>query len=425
MKIAHLNFFENSGGAAIAASRLHRGLLNTGIESTLWFVEGKGALHESQSIISHREILLFRLRKSLAWRVSKLISRESFRSFSIFPSSILKTINESNADVVHLHWINCEMLSVPQIARIRKPLVWTFHDMWPLCGGQHYADDNTFNREFSKFNSLAQLTTPTHTAHHSQSFRPLIASSIDRLLYSYKLCNWRNLHPSVICPSNWLAKCAKRSRLTCFHSPLIIPNGLDVSVFSPGDKATCRRALNLPLNTNIILFGAHNPDDPIKGLNLLHESVSCSSWRDTCIVAFGSKSGINIGGLPTKWLGAVKEERVLSQIYSAADVLAFPSIQENLPNTIAEALACGLPVVAFRVGGIPDLIVDSRNGYLVDPYSTELFGSAIKSVLVQNASRRLSESAREHALAMLDVSKCARTHVDLYQTILTNATGQR
>lgn len=425
MKIAHLNYFENSGGAAVAASRLHKGLLASGVTSTLWYVEGEGVVPNSQSLISDREAVLFRLRKSLSWRLSRALQNDTFRSFGLIPSSLLARINNSNIDIVHLHWVNSEMLSVPQISRISKPVVWTFHDMWPLCGGQHYADDDTFTRDFAHSKNVASPAKVRVALKNLVRHRERLAILSDHLLHRFKMRAWENLQTTVVCPSAWLSECSKRSRLTCFNSPIIIPNGLDLDVFSPRDKATCRRVLDLPPTKKIILFGAHNPDDPIKGLNLLHKSISGISWSDTYIAAFGSNSGINIGGLPTKWLGAVRDERVLSQIYSAADVLAFPSIRENLPNTIAEALACGLPVVAFRVGGIPDLIVDSRNGYLVKPYSTDLFGSAIKSVLVQNASRHLSESAREHALAMLDVSKCARTHADLYQTILTNATGQR
>lgn len=334
------------------------------------------------------------------------------RSFGVFPSGILRRINESDVDIVHLHWVNCEMLSLPQIPRIRKAVVWTFHDMWPLCGGQHYADESTFSRLFAQPLHKKQALSSEEPCRGAQNM-PFLA---DALLFRYKNWSWRNLHATVICPSTWLADCARRSRLHCFNHPTVIPNGLDLELFTPREKAACRHEMKLPAEGNVILFGAHNPDDPIKGLHLLHRAIaSAGPWPNTYIAAFGARKGPEIGGLPTKWLGAVNDERILATLYSAADVLAFPSLRENLPNTIAEALSCGLPTVAFAVGGIPDLLEHDRNGFLVAPYETGEFGAAIKRMLTSEMSDRMSRQAREKAVAMLDVRNCARRHIDIYE----------
>jgi glycosyltransferase involved in cell wall biosynthesis len=418
VKVTHLNYFESSGGAAIAACRLHQGLLAQGIESNLWFIEGKGVVPRSRCLVSPRSRALFRLRKSLAWRLSRALSHDTLRSFSLLPSEVLKQINESDADIVHLHWVNSEMISIPQIARIKQSLVWTFHDIWPICGGQHYADEETLSRHF-----YCDKTKPFRTSPDSPLIKPKahqrhLAVLADKALHCYKQWHWRHLKSRIVCPSRWLAGCAKNSLFPCFHSPVVVPNGLDLNVFTPHDKAQCRHEFGLPQQSRIILFGAHNPNDPIKGLHLLRESIASTAWPETCIAAFGADSGPNIGGVPTFWLGAVTDQTVLARVYSAADVLAFPSVRENLPNTIAEALSCGLPTVAFDVGGIPDLVVNDLNGYLVPPYNIHAFGSAIGRALECGVYKRLSLGARERAVDLLDVRLCARRHIELYNHAL-------
>jgi len=360
-------------------------------------------------------------------------------SLNIFPTGLHKVLNASDADVIHLHWINNEMISIKEIAKIKKPLVWTLHDMWPLCGAEHFpgwatgrgggveevracggsgVEDRTFYHEAHELHEKENLDgmnridrirrkkaagrrlqaagrqsypKPLISNFKSQisglkshpkasSLRSKVSSAINTWIFKRKQKAWRNLRVHFVAPSRWMAEQVRKSELFADAPVTVIPNTLDLEIFKPMDQAECRRKRGLPLDKKLILFGAHDPLDPNKGVDLLEKALQELPEEDRgCIgvVVFGCKGEWKIGGLETYWLGAVAGEREMAEVYNAGDVICVPSRRESFGQTAAEAMSCGVPAVAFRTGGLIDIIDHKQNGWLAEPFEPKSLAEGI------------------------------------------------
>lgn len=164
----------------------------------------------------------------------------------------------------------------------------------------------------------------------------------------------------------------KKSALLAGQSITSIPNPIDTHVFCPADKAAARLELGLPEDRNIILFVSQRVTDKRKGMDYLVEAVRTLTEKhpemkaDTAIAILGGHSEELAGrlDLPVYPLGYISEEHKIAGAYNAADVFVSPSLEDNLPNTIMEAMACGVPCAGFKVGGIPEMIDNGKNGYV-------------------------------------------------------------
>jgi FkbM family methyltransferase len=376
MKVLHVSFADWGGGAARAAARLHRAERRFGVESRMLVAQ---RLTDDPDVMVARR--WFPGRNALSWQLEQRLLRRARdgsieRALNLVPSGLHRRINASDCDVVHLHWINGGMISIPEIGKIRKPLVWTLHDMWPFAGAEHYAADGDERWR----NGYADDT-------------------VDGRTWNRKRRRWRHIDPIVIAPSRWLAERSRASALFRQHRVRVIPNPVDPAEFQPRNKADARAALKLPQDRRIILFGAHDAGSARKGVDLLRAALVTlargDSREDLEVVLFGTPPADTVFAFPTRVLGWVHEQ--LNLLYNAADVLVAPSRIDNLPNTVAEATASGLPSVAFRVGGLPDLITHRRSGYLAEPFDVEDLAAGITWVLAQERgelSRAVSEQAR-------------------------------
>ncbi len=279
------------------------------------------------------------------------------------------------------------MLSIEEIGRIQKPIVWTMHDMWPFSGAEHY-DDLQHPGRYEQ--GYARATRPVE-------YRGL---DLDACVWRRKQHSWRDKRFHLVSPSNWLADCARRSALMKHQPCTVIPNCVDTDVFKPIDRRLARQLLNLDPDKRYILFGAmSSTSDPRKGFHLLQPALQQLAQRPgingtTELLVFGASEPANPPdfGLPARYLGSFHDEVSLALLYNAADVFAAPSMQDNLPNTVVEALACGTPCVAFAIGGMVDLIHASADGVLMAPFDAEQFCSGLHDVLVlsNRAPRQLS-----------------------------------
>ena len=321
-------------------------------------------------------------------------------------SKLIDKINALNPDVVHLHWVTGGMLRIEDLAKIRAPIVWTLHDMWPFTGGCHYdAGCAGYLQQCGKCPVLG--STRSNDLSH-------------RVWSRKKACFGGLPNFTVVALSKWLTDCATSSSLLRSDQVVNLPNPIDTQVFAPFSKAEARRLIGLPQDKKLILFGAMSAtSDPRKGFRELAEALAYLPL-DYELVVFGSSEPKTPQGFSQKahYLGQLHDDVSLRLLYCAADVMVVPSLQENLSNAIMESLACGKPVVGFAIGGNPDLIEHKQNGYLAKAYDNRDLAEGINWVLQHGAPDTLAGSARDKVLREFDSRVVAAKYTKLYQRIL-------
>ena len=411
MKIIHLNHSDINGGAAIAAYRIHQSLIKNGVNSKMWVdkvysddwtvVGPKNNIEKALVEIKGRFI-----RKSI---LKTLISKNKIiHSLSLFPSKWVRYINESDADIVNLHWIQNEMLSVKDISKIKKPIVWTLHDMWAFCGAEHYTNENRW-KEGYKFDNKPS---------HERGF------DLNRWTWMRKQKHWKNLI-QIITPSSWLANCVQESKLMSDWPVSVIPNPLNTEIFKPIDKKIARKQLNLPSDKKLILFGASGgTKDPRKGFDLLIEAFkhlkNDNKAEKLELVIFGqSKPKLTPRlGFPIHYMGHFNDEISLSLVYSAANVIVVPSKIEVFGQTATEAQAFVTPAVVFDKSGLIDTVQHKKTGYIAESFDTKDLANGINFVLDQIDSGSLGKEARQRILDKFSYAIISEKYRSIYEKVL-------
>lgn len=412
MKVLMLSTFDTRGGAAIAARRLHTGLRRIGVDSRM-LVQEKSS--DDPFVIEPatplcRALTAFRpMLDSLPLKQYPGRQRITFTP-AMLPDRLGRKITQLSPEIVHLHWVAAGFIRIETLAKLNKPLVWTLHDSWPFTGGCHLPFDCLRYRE-------------------ACGACPTLGSSRDWDLTSRILARkqkaWQGLNLTVVAPSRWLAECARSSTLFRDKRIEVIPNGLDTSRFHPIDQDTARDILSLPRDRKLLMFGGvHAASDPNKGFHYLAEALhklAALGWSETAeLLVFGSPEPDHAPdfGLKCHYLGHVHDDVTLALLYSAADVFVAPSIQENLPNTVIEAAACGTPSAAFAVGGLPELVEHGKTGYLAKPFESADLAKGLALLLADDAKRReISAVARHKVVSGYAVEKISRRHLHLYEEI--------
>ena len=401
MKILVVNTEDINGGAAKAAHRLKNSLTNEGIDVSMLVHKKSGTdkkvIETPISVFSKLDRLLVKFYKN--------------RSQTLFSPSLInigrtvQRINEIDPDIVHLHWICGSLIPIEQLSRIKAPIVWSLHDMWPFTGGCHYDED--CNKYKDNCNNCPVLGSSNH-------------NDLSNLVFKKKIASYTKI-PSltIIGLSRWMRDSAKSSKLFSNRDVINLPNPIDTNNFCPRDYIEARKSLNLPLNKKLILFGAMNAtSDPRKGFGLLSDALKNINNSEIELVVYGSSGddSLNIN-LPVHFAGHISCEDKLIDLYNACDVMVVPSIQENLSNAIMESLSCGLPVVGFDIGGNKDMISHKSNGYLVDGISPTGLKGGITWV-IENSDNNLRENARRGVVTKFDSSIIAPKYIELYNNIL-------
>lgn len=414
MKILHVNYSDIVGGAARAAYRIHTALMKNGLDSKMmvaWKVSQDKSVIRFPLSYSYRERRNKYAQKIVSLQVT---ANPVLHSLNLFPSGMHKEINASVADIVHLHWINYELISIPEVAKITKPIVWTLHDMWAFSGAEHYDD----------LNEPARYQEGYLSSNRPAGHGGLI--DIDRWTWQRKKKHWAGKKFHFVTPSQWLAGCLHTSAL--FQAPVVqvIPNPLDTENFKPVDRNEARKLLGLPADKMLILTGTYSIDHDLrKGIDLFREALNLNlhdgEFSDIEIIIFGSDEAVNkkLFDQRVHDVGRIEDDRRLAMLYCAADVFIIPSRQDNLPNTVVEALACGTPCVAFRVGGMPDMIDHQVNGYLAEPFDTKDLARGIQWVL-RDSDRHagLCSAARKKAEQHYGYQQVCRQYSRLYEEVL-------
>jgi len=412
MKILHISKWDISGGAAQAAHRLHSSLLAEEVDSRM-LVNSKSSDDPTVSV-ERSTTRIERLKDRVLSIIEELpLKRYKERSQTLFSPAIVSTpnfvkrINQMAPDIVHLHWVAARTLRPEDLIRIKAPIIWSLCDMWPFTGGCHY------DEECGKYESGCGRCPILN----SNKVNDLSAKGWERKKVSYR----QKDSLTVVGKSRWITECASRSPVFSNADIINLPNVIDTNQFKPIDKTIARDALNLPSTKELVLFGAINATSSYrKGFHKLSKALSEIESDNTELIVFGSNEPEEPVDFHQKahYLGRIRNYILLRLLYSAADVMIAPSIQENLSNAIIESLACGTPVVAFDIGGNSDMIDHKINGYLAKPYDHQDLAAGINWILNNPDRHGISNNARQKVLSTFDRKVVTPQYISLYKKIL-------
>lgn len=361
MNVLILSTYEKTGGAAIAANRLLHALRKNGMEATMMCRRNISWWHgKPQSWSSIME-------RGMIWLCNGLSKKDLWSTdTALIGQDIRSTREYKEADVIHLHWINQSFLSISSIGRFikdGKKVVWTMHDEWALDTIYHY----------------------TYGTENQQSM-------LARKVYSLKERLYRGRDITFVTCSRWLREISERKPLAQGQTVINIPNCIDTEIFKPVPHPNRRR----------VLFVSQNVNDERKGIRYLNEAAK--QLDDVEIVALGRD-------IP--YINNVEE---MAKLYASFDAFVTPSLQDNLPNTIMEAMACGTPCVGFNVGGIPEMIDHRENGYIANYKDATDLAEGIRYVLSNNNIQRLGQAAREKVMNSYSERTVAEKYIKIYET---------
>lgn len=417
MKVVHLSSSDLSGGASIACKRISDALRLMGIDSHL-LVQKK--ISNDPTIITTTQGLLSKLKLNLRILLDegfiRLFTNQERGRFSDpkigLDISNHPLVNES--DIINLHWINGGFLSLNSLKKLgalNKPIVWTLHDMWAFTGGCHYS------LECEKFWSECK-NCPTLKNSGEKDLS-------NKIFYQKKF--FENMNITIVTCSKWLMHEAKKSALVGNLKVENIPNPLNTDVYKPADRKIAREKLGLNENRFYILFGAMNIVDVRKGFDKLLQSLKKlseelpESKNEIEILIFGKANEKLLNNIPYKrhYFGNLKNEDDIVAVYNSADIFVAPSVQDNLPNTVLESLSCGTPVVAFDVGGFPDMIDHLKNGFLAKSGSSEDLAEGIRWYLTNKQDyTNQSTYARNKVEMYFNQTEIANKYINLYRSLI-------
>lgn len=410
MKILMISHSDTRGGAARAAYRLHKGLRLKGIDSQM-LVQQKfsgditvsGPTTKIQKAAAIARLGMDRLPVELYRNRTKSLFSPACVPFS----GILKKIQNINPDIVHLHWIAGGMLRIEDLALIKKPVLWSLHDMWAFTGGCHTDEGcGKYTDNCGKCPVLGSVKD----------------YDLSRQVYNRKMKTYAGMPGLTIAGlSSWSAECALGSTLLSGKKIINLPNPIDLSTFKPVEKKTARSILNLPENKKLVCFGALDAlDVPNKGFSNLVPALRKINRDDIELIIFGGDRPLNAPdfGFPARYLGNFYDDISLRLLYSASDLTIVPSFQENLSNVIMESMACGTPVAAFRIGGNSDMIEHKNTGYLAEPYEASDLARGIEWILDFLSAGALSNNSFEKIKSRFELNKVAGQYLELYEDML-------
>jgi len=409
MKVSVINYSDIVGGAARAVYRIHHALRSQGVDSRLLVNQASSGDWTVIAPTGNLSKLRVKLCSHLGGKITRTLktSNSTLHSPAIVPSRWHQRLNHSDADVIHLNWINGEMMSIADVGQIIKPIVWTLHDMWAFCGAEHYTEDDRWRDGYLANN------------------RPDYESGFDlnQWTAARKRKHWQ--HPMhIVTPSRWLADCARQSILMRNWPVTVVPNPIDTAVWKPVDKEVARQLLQLPPNVPLLLFGAMGGlRDPRKGFDLLQAALGHlrGELYGLELVVFGQlgpEVAVDIG-FPVHYTGHLHDDVSLRLLYCAADAIVVPSRQEAFGQTGSEAHACGTPVVAFDACGLPDIVSHQQTGYLAKAFDARDLATGIQWVLADPCRQAaLCQAARAKAIAQWRPSVVANQYKEIFQAAI-------
>lgn len=403
MKVVHL-VISDMFGAGRAATRISQAVSLCGVDSSV-FILNPGLNSTSEQIhLSGTE------------RIGRVVSKKRnefmMRSYPVqgyfhcdhYGLDYSKHNFAKDADIIHIHWVNEGIYSSHFLSDIDKPVVSTFHDMWGFTGGCHYSGD--CRRFTGQCGSCPCLGSSKET-------------DLSAVIQNLRIKEYSSAQIQFVGCSKWITDEANSSRVlqesgkTCIN----IPNPINANWFHFRSQEESRKLLGIETKKKMILIGAVNLRDRRKGFHLLKEALALLDPEQYMLCMFGKMDSAGLEQFETCSFGSVYDDLHLSLIYNACDLFAAPSTQENLANTVMESLACGTPVAAFNIGGMPDMVIANENGYLAKPFDTTEFAECIRKCTDGTLSRK---TISEDCLERFSLERIGKQYTDLYEKILLN-----
>jgi len=426
MKILLLNYFDAGSGAAIATERLLMALRQSNINVELGVLEKKNAnvaiilLQKKNLNQPEFYCIIKRLCGKFKSRITRIANLDFSTTNTITHSTNHKSfidvnyINNSDYDIIHFHWVNYDMISIEDIPKIKKPIVWTMHDSWVFCGAEHHPNilenDTRFIEGYTKFN------------------KPKTTSGFDvcRKTWERKKAAWKDCKFMFISPSNYIMEAFNKSALFNNSKSIctVIPNIVPENIFKANNRNALKEVFQIPKDKKIIGFGASygiSNKKSTKGGYLLLEAIKkINDNTNYFFVLFGNNNDSFAEEIVMSYFsaGSISNPYILAAIYNLCDVFVCPSLIENLPNVCLESLFCGIPVTAFNTGGIPDIVEHKKTGYLAKCFDIEDLCDGIL-YCIDNYDD-LSRNSLEKARAEFTNEVIVKKHIEVYKSILSN-----
>ena len=396
MKVVHITA-SIEGGAGIAVCRLHGALKEQGVDSSiLSFSTAVDDENRHQIRLSLLQKLILRSKLPIynnAFRnkLGKFLSK--FFAWS-WPCSIVDVSRNSlvrNADIIHLHWVGDTINYKRFFSKIKKPIVWTFHDKNPILGFSHLESD-----------------------WHEKEF-PLFVYELEQYVAKIKRDAYKKTEQlDIVCLSNWMRQASVTSDAFKGRNHHIIRNCVDINIFKQLNKEQCRAEWGISHNKPVLFFAAGNIKAHHKGIDLLISAIKRLD-QDVHFLCAGGDSLCEERNI--QHVGMIKNPHKLASLYNAADYFIIPSREDNFPNTVLESLACGTPVIGYHIGGIPDLIQHGINGLLAETVSASALANSIEEAVSQKYHfDRHAISSAAHAL--YNPNHIANQYIKLYNSLI-------
>lgn len=405
MRILHINQSDISGGAAIAGYRLHQRLLQKGVDSSV--LVGKAETKDERIALVPR----FEKLENQIFRISCRLGLNCIHNIGSF--NTLQHRFFINSDILNFHNLHSSSFSYLAISTLtkNKPAVFTLHDMWSFTGHCAYSYD------------CDRWKTGCGKCPYPETY-PAIQRDNTHLEWILKNWVYERSNLTIVTPSRWLAEQAQQSMLSRFpiHH---IPNGVDTNLYQPLDSEQCKSILGIPVGKRVLMFGADQLGDLRKGTDLLLkalQSLPHGLKSELLLLTFGNSGDFiaKSADLEVFNLGYIGGDRMKAIAYSAADLFLFPTRADNLPLVLQESMACGTPMISFKVGGVPDLVRPGITGYLANPEDIKDFQQGTLELLEDGGLRaKMGQNCRAIALQEYSLDLQTQRYVELYQQILS------
>ena len=398
MRILHVTFSEK-GGAAIGVRRLDKALKHKNIKSKIFFydkyIEKKklGVFFLSYKLLWKLKVYL---RKILLKVATSGLSKET-SSFNWLNNLNLNKINEfKQSDIVHLHWVGNEMISIKEIASISKPIVWTLHDMWPFCGTEHFAYKERYIKKYKN--------SSKNTREKGLDF--------DKYIWKLKKKHLGKKKINFISPSKWMEKKFVKSNTFNNYKIITLPYIINTNNWKPKKKITKNKKI-------VLLFSATSSVNYRKGFYYLSEAINNHINKDKFILyVVGDKPKLfDKIQIEKKYFGIIKSETTLQGIYLSSDIFVLPSLIESFGQVYLEAGLLGMPCICFKNTAAAEIINHKKTGYSAKFKSSEDLASGIHWCAEKLLKEKMRKKIRNIVLEKYSANKIISKYINYYNDI--------